>query len=149
MTLVLDASVALKWYLAEPESELAESLALRSDLIAPDLIVAEVANGLWRSCRMGRLLPADADAAAAAAPRAFARLVPAAELVPAAMPVARALDHPICDCLYIALAMREAALLVTADRRLLAAVAGTAWAGHLRDLAAFGRASAGPPAGGA
>jgi predicted nucleic acid-binding protein len=36
-----------------------------------------------------------------------------------ALELARTLDHPTYDCLYVALALREEATLVTADRRLL------------------------------
>ena len=40
-------------------------------------------------------------------------------LVPRAMDLARRLDHPVYDCVYLALAEREHAALVTADQRLL------------------------------
>lgn len=45
MTIVVDASVTLKWYWSEPDSEAALVL-LDSDerLIAPDLITAELCN---------------------------------------------------------------------------------------------------------
>jgi predicted nucleic acid-binding protein len=44
---VIDASVAVKWVLAEPDS--VQALALRQhDLAAPELLVAECANVLWK-----------------------------------------------------------------------------------------------------
>lgn len=49
MTLVIDASVAAKWYVAEPDSRPALAVGARGGLIAPDLILAEVANILWKA----------------------------------------------------------------------------------------------------
>ena len=52
MALVVDASVVLKWYVAEDEST--EALRLldgEKKLIAPELVVAEVANIVWRLSR--------------------------------------------------------------------------------------------------
>ena len=60
MTLVVDASVALKWFLPdEPDSE--QALAIVRDeasLIAPDIVIAEVCDGAWRSARLGRITAA-------------------------------------------------------------------------------------------
>ena len=56
MSLVVDASVALKWFLTE-EPQAAQALAIVQDgapLIAPDFLVAEVCDAAWRSARLGR-----------------------------------------------------------------------------------------------
>jgi predicted nucleic acid-binding protein len=47
-------------------------------------------------------------------------LVPVVELLPRAIELAFDLQHPIYDCVYLALAEREKAALITADRRLIA-----------------------------
>jgi predicted nucleic acid-binding protein len=50
VSLVVDASVALKWFLAdEPDADRALAI-MRDDaaLVAPDLLVAEVCNAAWR-----------------------------------------------------------------------------------------------------
>lgn len=47
MTLVIDASVALKWVLAKDESEAAQKLVADHALAAPDLLMVECANVLW------------------------------------------------------------------------------------------------------
>jgi predicted nucleic acid-binding protein len=61
VTVVVDASVALKWVIEEPGSDAA--VALRSEsLIAPDLWLAEAANALWRRTRLGDLTPEEAVA---------------------------------------------------------------------------------------
>jgi predicted nucleic acid-binding protein len=120
-TLVIDASVAVKWLIAEMHSNVARALAdAGTDLIAPDLILAEVANALWRSVRMGRLTSSAAARAVDVLPPAFSRLVSAEPLLRRAFALAASIDHPVYDCLYLALAEREAADLVTADARLIA-----------------------------
>ena len=54
MSIVIDASVAVKWVLDEPRSDAA--LALRNEqLAAPALWLAEAANALWRHVRVGEL----------------------------------------------------------------------------------------------
>jgi predicted nucleic acid-binding protein len=50
-----------------------------------------------------------------------------ADLTQPAMAIARDLDHPVYDCVYLALARRRHAPLVTLDRRLTARLADTAY----------------------
>ena len=64
-TLVIDASVAVKWLLPEDGRE--EALRLQDlyqdekiDLIAPSLLGVEVANVLWKRARRGDLTSAAA-----------------------------------------------------------------------------------------
>jgi predicted nucleic acid-binding protein len=135
--LVVDASVALQWFLAEPGSAAAEAVGSRRDLLAPDLILAEVTNGLWRAVRQGRLSVADGGAAARRLTVAFARLVAGGALLERALDVACTLDHPAYDCFYLVLAEREGAPLVTADGRLLTRVSGTVWERAVHPLASF------------
>ena len=59
MTIVVDASVALKWVLEEPGSDAAEEL-LEKDLAAPSLWLLEAGNALWRRAFRGELTQADA-----------------------------------------------------------------------------------------
>lgn len=127
MTLVVDASVALKWYVAEADSAAAADVGARPGLVAPSLLVAEVANGLWKTERLGRLPAGEADRAISDLPSWFDRLVPPEDLAARALVIARALDHPIYDAFYVALGEREGAPLVTADQRLCKAVASTPW----------------------
>jgi predicted nucleic acid-binding protein len=53
LTLIIDASVALKWYLSD-EPHAAEARAILEagePLIAPDIVIAEVCN--WRGAQVG------------------------------------------------------------------------------------------------
>lgn len=115
---VVDASVVIKWVVSEPETALA--LALRQHrLSAPDLLVAECANILWKKVRRNELTGDQAVFAARLLDRADIELVPARGLTEAATSLAVALDHPAYDCLYLSLSERSGRPLVTADTRLL------------------------------
>jgi predicted nucleic acid-binding protein len=118
LTLVIDASVAAKWVLPEPESE--RALALRNvpdKLIAPAQVVAEVANAIWKYARRGSLSSAEAAAAVRLASSVLDLLVPLDELVAPSLEMALRFRHSVYDCFYLALAAREAVPLITADAR--------------------------------
>jgi len=140
MTLVVDASVACKWFVEEPGSPLAATL-LEGDegLIAPEIVVAEVSNALWRKLRAGEMTVEQAEAAVGELPRFFDDVAPCAHLAARALAITATLDHPVYDSLYLALAELREARLVSADRRLLDRLAGTPWASRavsLHDLSA-------------
>ncbi|BBK41064.1 hypothetical protein STVA_10840 [Allostella vacuolata] len=124
--IVVDASVAIKWYVSEEGSE--EALALASGgqrLVAPDLLFAEVANILWRKARLGQLAEAQLRMVPRHLAMAFDQVLPCAELAGDAVDLAMRLDHPAYDCFYLALALRLNAPLVSADDRLRRRLAGT------------------------
>ena len=54
MIFVIDTSVAVKWFVEEPGRDLARQF-LKADgqRVAPDFLIAEVANVLWRRQRTG------------------------------------------------------------------------------------------------
>jgi predicted nucleic acid-binding protein len=115
--LVVDASVALKWIVPETGSHDAISLILKYRLTAPDLLVVEAANALWARVRRRELDAIEARTALAdllAVPVAYTADRP---LAAAALSLAADLGHPAYDCLYLALAMQQAAQVVTCDRR--------------------------------
>ncbi|TCS07498.1 type II toxin-antitoxin system VapC family toxin [Caulobacter sp. BK020] len=121
MTLVVDASVALKWVLAEPGQAAADAL-LDEDLIAPSLWLLEAANALWRRSLSGELSAGEADERLSELFNAPVTSVPIEDDLSAAAALAWRLGHPVYDCLYLALAVREHSQVVTADRRFWAAV---------------------------
>lgn len=139
MTIVVDASVALKWYWSEQDSEAALALLAADErLIAPDLITAELCNAAWRLIRLGQMHAAQMQILATGAPRAFAKLHEMAPLAPRAGAIALAIDHPAYDCFYLALSEAQDAPMVTADRKLVTRLAGTSFAArvhHLSDAA--------------
>jgi predicted nucleic acid-binding protein len=138
MTLVVDASVALKWYLIEDGAEAARQiLADGGPLVAPELVVAEVGNACWLAGRRGEIGAAQQAAIAVDITRVFDRLERLAPHASRAAAIARELDHPVYDCFYLALSEALDAPLVTADSRLLARVAGTPFAVRTRGLKGY------------
>ncbi|HZT25395.1 MAG TPA: type II toxin-antitoxin system VapC family toxin [Pseudolabrys sp.] len=118
MTLIVDASIAVKWVADEPGSDHARSIFLADECWAPDLILAELGNALWKKQR-AKLVSVEQAVAAMRALPARMRLFENAALAPRAFAIAAELDHPIYDCFYLALAERERCALVSADARLL------------------------------
>jgi predicted nucleic acid-binding protein len=130
-TLVLDASVALKWAMPlarEPLME--ESLRLLKrytdgefDLAVPDVFWAELGNILWRGARWGRWTRNDADVTSADFRARDFVTVSSHVLLPEALKIAFAYDRAVSDCLYVALAVQAGTELITADERLANALA--------------------------
>jgi predicted nucleic acid-binding protein len=122
---ILDASVVIKMLVTEVGT--AESLSIIERplrWLAPRLLIIEVASALRQKAVAQSLTPLDATAALSACLDAVADgvigLADDETLAPAALSLALILDHKVPDCLYLALAEREGALLVSADRKLLA-----------------------------
>jgi predicted nucleic acid-binding protein len=116
---VVDASVAVKWLVAETHSEQAARL-LEGErvLVAPALLYAEAANALWALARRGDIAATDVrDAVAVLADAPINVPSSMRRLMPAAARLASDLDHPVYDCFYLALALQEQRPVVTADRR--------------------------------
>jgi predicted nucleic acid-binding protein len=129
----------VKLFFEEEHSKAAEQCVARADeLLAPDLLWAETANVIWKRQRHGDLT---ADAAADLLRHILALPVaihPSADLVPDALDLAMRLERTVYDCLYLALAVRTASIMVTGDLRLVNALAGgplekyIAWIGRQR-----------------
>jgi predicted nucleic acid-binding protein len=139
VTLVVDASVALKWFLVD-EPYRAEAKAVLGSgeaLIAPDLIIAETCNAAWRGVRVGRMRQDQAEEMARSLPGMIDSLVASPLLAERAIVVAGQLDHAVYDCFYLALAEAYDASFVTADARLLGKLAETPWAARAQSLAEY------------
>ena len=121
MSLVVDASVAALWVIEQDGSARANALRSEESLVAPSLIAAEIGSAIWKAVRRSAVKPDDAAAALDAALLAFEALLPLEQLRDRALALSIALDHPIYDCFYLALAERERCPLITADRRLISA----------------------------
>ena len=119
---VVDASVAVKWVVAEDGSEVAARLLDSRLLVAPELILPECANILWKKATRGELAHDEAALAADLLARMEVELVGHRPSMPAALSLALDLGHPAYDCAYLALAIERDLPMVTADRRLVRAV---------------------------
>ena len=118
-TLVIDASIAVKWVVEEDGTPEAVILRQKARSIAPELLVAECANILWKKVQRGELLKQEALLAARLLQGAEIELLPTRPLFEAATRMSIEIDHPAYDCLYLALAIEKKCQFVTADERFL------------------------------
>jgi predicted nucleic acid-binding protein len=118
-TLVIDASIAVKWVVEEDGTPLAVMLRQNHRFAAPDLLVAECANILGKKTQRNELTPAEASMAAKLLERSNIELFAMRGLLAEATEMAISLGHPAYDCMYISLAASRNWRFVTADERLL------------------------------
>lgn len=138
--IVVDASVALKWFVNEEGTPAALSLLTAADhLLAPELVIAEMCNAAWRMSRIGRMTAEQVAIVAAQAGQLFHERVSLDVLSVRATHIALRLGHPAYDCFYLALAEQREARVVTADRRFLAKTCATPWEEQVVGLADFDR----------
>jgi predicted nucleic acid-binding protein len=128
---VIDASVAAKWFLPPSGEPLAvEALRLlagyadgRFRFAVPDLFWAECGNILWKAVRQGRWSRSVAEKAIGALKHRSFPTTSSLDLLEEAFSIAATFDRTVYDSLYVALAIRLKADMVTADERLANALA--------------------------
>lgn len=116
MNVVVDASVPTKWFSQEPGHEIALRL-LRGEytIVAPDFVILETLNVIWKQFRRKELTHAQASETESQLADYFDKLVPASELSVRALNLAIELDHSVYDCAYLACALIAGGPLVSAD----------------------------------
>ena len=119
---VIDASVAIKWYV--PEEDRAPAMKLLAllgsgemEFHIPDLMYCEVGNILWKKVRFGELRDSESAEIATALLAVPKTVHPSALLFPAALKAACLLGRPVYDWIYLALAEFLGSTLFTADTR--------------------------------
>jgi predicted nucleic acid-binding protein len=135
--IVIDANVAIKWIIKQPLRERALAVLTQPDaLAAPAMFVAEVTTAIWQYVRAGQIAIEQARQGLAAVLGQVTAAEDDAELAGDALAMGLELGHAPYDCFYLALAIREDARLVTADRRFVNRLAPTAYSSrviHLSD----------------
>jgi predicted nucleic acid-binding protein len=128
---VVDASVAVKWWLpsrreelvAEAEELLAASLRNEIQFLVPDLFWVELANALWKAVRSAEISSDDAVAAMSFVRDLDITTIPSFDLVPQALIFGLNHGRTVYDSLDVVLAVQSKASWVTADERLANALA--------------------------
>ena len=126
-SLVVDANVAAKWLLpAANEDFIDQANRLASlhvtrqiQLLAPDLIEAEIGNILWKAVRRNRMSRAQAETSLRSFVELSIQIVPISSFLEEALQIALAFDRSFYDSLYVALAVSTKTELITADERLV------------------------------
>jgi len=132
--IVVDASVAVQWVVPEASTQLSEVLLNRPDLAAPELLLVEVAN-VFRKKLAGGLISAaqGVDGLEYVLQRVDIR--PTTELIGRAFELALLLNHPVYDCVYLALAEANDAKFATHDLELRRRVVRSGRGDQLFDFA--------------
>lgn len=123
--LVIDASIAIKGLVPEEGTIEALDLMSRCQALAPDLLLAECANIVWKKVARGNLLRHQAIEAIELIKALEIKFFAPHELFARAAKLALDLDHPAYDCFYLALAEAERVPFVTVDARLIAKLQAT------------------------
>ena len=126
MKLTVDASVVAKWFVTEPQSkEALQLLAPRIRRHAPDILLVEYANIIWKKAHRREISdPQPYLEGLARLPEAVT-LHRSADFLDRAVRIALDMDHPVYDCLYLACADATTSVLITADHRFAKKAAGS------------------------
>jgi predicted nucleic acid-binding protein len=118
--LVVDTSVAVKWVVPEfgqPEDDTELALEMLDHaMIAPDCIVGEFANALFKKVQRQEIGEQQARAAVGILTD-IVDVAPSPPLIAAAFELSLQLVHPVHDCMFLALALETNRMLVTADMK--------------------------------
>ena len=126
MTFVVDANVAIKWFVPETLHEQALLLLDQpEDLHAPAFLVLEISSIVWKKALRGEITDVQAQLIIAAIHRYISFFHATADLSRSALSIALEAKHPVYDCMYLACADAISGTLITADRKLYAVAQGT------------------------
>jgi predicted nucleic acid-binding protein len=139
---VVDSSVVAKWFIDEPGRDQArELIAPTFFLRAPDLIVSELTNVLWKKATRGELTPERVRERLVTIVRdhigVTVHLLPTRILSNRALQIALATGRSAYDCLYLAAAVQAKCRLVTADERFVRAIKDPVLRRHMVTLDMF------------
>ena len=120
MILVIDANVGLKWFIEEQRSPAARKILEKgASFIAPDIFIPEICNVAWKKVRNQEITAEQGQAIVSNVPMVLDHIVPSSEVAKRAFGLAVQFNHPVYDCLYLALAERESITLITDDAKLV------------------------------
>lgn len=119
---VCDASVLFKLIVVEADSDLAESLAVSTRIFVPDFAFLEIGNALWSRIHSGQSDFLAAKPLIGRLRNFGFETRQTDRFVDRALEIASLIDHPIYDCLYLAMAEAYDIPIVTADKRFVSAL---------------------------
>ena len=117
MRIVVDANIAAKWIFEEEYSQEAFHILSSYETIAPTFILIEAGNIIWKKIRCGNLHSEYAEEILEKIHGLINQIVPTLALFPRPLTLAKILNHPVYDCIYLAAAETYDTQLITADRK--------------------------------
>ena len=138
MRYVVDASVAVKWYVPEVCEQAATRLLKgRHELHVPELILPEFSNIIWKKVRRGELSAAEGSKIINAIAKKSWTVHSHQQTLRSAYTGAEATGQTVYDWTYLALAISLSCEFVTADQRFYKAIEPTPFASNLKWVGSF------------
>ncbi len=132
---VVDASVLIKLYINVAGSRRATTAIKKAQaLFGPDLLWPEVGNILWKYVRRDELEGENAGAMLADMIQMPIQITATRDVITQALQIAPLTDRTVYDSVNLATAVQTKAVLLTADERLVNALAQTPWSRFVRGL---------------
>ncbi|MBE9105677.1 type II toxin-antitoxin system VapC family toxin [Nostoc cf. edaphicum LEGE 07299] len=129
---VLDASIAIKWFIPEVYSDAARRLvASNHTFLVPDFFFPEVGNVLWKRVRRGEDTAENARQILADLNAVPVEVYLSQPLMPLALNIALQSDRAVYDSLYLALAITQQRQMVTANKKFYNALQTSSYASNL------------------
>lgn len=129
---IIDASVAIKWFVPEIlEAEAKRWLNPSYILYAPDLLPSEFGNILWKKTRLNEITEGEAKYIAGEFQQAPIILLSSLNLLTDALNLAHSTGRTVYDCMYLSAAINKGCQLVTADRKFYNALQLTTHKAHV------------------
>src|SRR6476660_5448715 len=133
---IVDASVVAKWFLLESDSDRARSLMQKHYYLrAPDLVLPEVANVLWKRGQRQELTTQEIQTILRMLLEdhldVTIHLLPSRILMKQAIQIAQTERRSVYDCLYLAAAVQARCRLVTADDRFVRSITNPTFQPHI------------------
>jgi len=122
---VVDASVAIKWFIPEIHSEAAlQAQRSRHRLHVPALMTLELGNVLAKKIRRGELTRTEGDVILKELKQLPLQRHADERLFPTAYQLALDTQRSVYDCLYLALAEAVDGMMITADHKFYSSIRG-------------------------
>ena len=133
--LVVDSSVVVKWFVDEPlHAEARHIYKYQQDILAPEFVLVEVANVVWKKVRRKEIGADQAYEIINLAIEALPGFIHSPDILVQAAKLAIELAHPVYDCLYLACINEPQDTLVTGDKRFFNKVKDTRFGDRIRFL---------------
>jgi len=138
MSYVVDASVAIKWYVPEIlEREASNFLREKHDLHVPELILPEFSSIIWKKVKRGEMIEENANRIVAAISTRKWSIHPHQQIIVSAYAGANATGQTVYDWMYLALAISLSCEFVTADEKFYNALQNTPFKSNLKWIGDF------------